>query len=629
MNHPFELDTFQKEACDAIDNNKHVLATAHTGSGKTVIAIHGIKRAISNNKKALYVSPIKALSNQKYYEFCNFFDTGIITGDIKVKPDSSLIVITAEILRNSLLNSTMIKEWSFNMREISCIILDEMHYINDKSRGHVWEDIIIHLGTNIQLICLSATISDPLSICKWINDITSVECKIVSTIKRPVPLLYSVWIYDGYLSLMKEDKWKDNIWARNKHTSTDTKRLVYNCIRTLDIRNMTPAVFFVLSKSVISKYVKQLPYYFVNAEERIEIERIWNYHMRPYKNIYGNYEEYQLLYYCILRGFAFHHASMIPILKEIVEIIYAEGYIKILFATETFSIGLNMPTRSVVFTSLFKPSSDTKRLLTTEEFQQMAGRAGRRGKDSLGHVIILPADNVRESEIKKLITSKPAKIDSKLYITPQSILKHQSTDYKEFLKKSLFMSQYTSTNLIDQQLDILSSYLTNIGFDKNSIYGNIAKNIDECNPFMLIKTVESWDSEIKFPQICAECTSLLPDSGEGNIIIHKDITEWFISKSVQNFLPYPYDEEWNYYTGLYETIVDWASGKPWTELTMTRQFSFGSFIKIIYRTLSIIQSVEMIATELKMPYILNEIYGYQEKLLRDGVINTSLYIRDN
>jgi superfamily II RNA helicase len=392
--------------------------------------------------------------------------------------------------------------------------------------------------------------------------------------------------------------------------------------QTLYNKNLVPAVFFVLSKNLIATYVKQVSYYYVNTEERIEIEKLWNYHMRPYQNVYGNYEEFQLLHYCILRGYAFHHASMIPILKEIVEIIYSKGYIKILFATETFSIGLNMPTRTVVFTNLFKPANDSKRLLTTEEFQQMAGRAGRRGKDTIGHVIIIPSMDVKEKELKQLIMSSPAKIASKLHITPQSIIKYPSRDeYLRTIKKSLFVYQHNSLELITKQMELLDEYL--LDFQK---YINISRRIDECNPFLLIKTVESWDKNIKFPQICAECSSLLHESGKGDIIIHKDITEWFELKSIQNFLPYPYEEDWAYYTGVYTQVEKWASGEQWTELIWTRYMSFGSFIKIMYRTISILQAVDLIASEFKLPYILDQIYGYQEKLLRDGIINSSLYV---
>jgi antiviral helicase SKI2 len=220
-NSKYVFDHFQLHGCNAIDNNHNILVTAHTGSGKTTLALYAIARTLSLGKKVLYTSPIKSLSNQKYAEFKLFLESldgnysiGIMTGDIKINPIADCLIMTAEILRNALLReNNECYEWNFNPNEIGCVILDEVHFINNPERGKVWEEIIINLNPNIQLIMLSATITGAEQMTKWVGNLKQIKCHLIPTLKRPVPLQHGIWWDKEITYFLYGDKnWKCGKW---------------------------------------------------------------------------------------------------------------------------------------------------------------------------------------------------------------------------------------------------------------------------------------------------------------------------------------------------------------------------------------------------------------------------------
>lgn len=433
----YPLDHFQLHACDAISNNENVLVTAHTGSGKTAVALEAIKRMLDKGKKVIYTSPIKTLSNQKFYEFSEHFDSvGIMTGDIKINPLANLVIMTAEILRNALLqnndNNQKIYEWNFNSSEVSCVILDEVHYINNPERGHIWEDIIINLLPHVQLVMLSATISKAEEMAKWIGELKKIKCHLITTLKRPVPLKHGIW-WNGEIKyfLNGDSDWKQGIWNEvslkiNKYYKNNNFSLneFFNCIKYLESNKIIPCIIFLLNRGLVEKYAKKIPCHFTDIHSQCIIQNIWNKKLHNYKHIYEKTVEWNELYTLVTRGIGIHHSGMIPILKEIVEILYSLGLVKVLLATETFAMGINMPTKTVLFFNIDK--FDTKsRNLRPEEYGQMAGRAGRRGLDTIGHVIILPFINfIDETDAKKMILSPPQTIISKFSLNSIYILKN-------------------------------------------------------------------------------------------------------------------------------------------------------------------------------------------------------------
>ena len=411
------------------------------------------------SKKVVYTSPIKTLSNQKFAEFTDqliksgeFPDKsiGIMTGDIKINPLGDLLIMTAEILRNSLLRKydEQIYEWSFNPGEVGCVVLDEVHFINNPERGKVWEEIIINLPPTIQLVMLSATITGAEEMVKWVGNLKQIQCHLVSTLKRPVPLQHGIWFQKhqkdndhvptvGSINyfLYGDNDWKEGVWSKvqaninkyyEKHQhSIDT---FFNCIKHLFDNDMTPCNVFLLNRALLEHHAKKIPFNFSTSEEQSEIRKIWNQHLRQYSKLYDTSEDWNLLFKLVQNGIGIHHSGMIPILKEVVEILYSQGLIKILLATETFAMGVNMPTKTVLFCQLNKfDGVNSKRNLRPEEYGQMAGRAGRRGKDTVGHVVILPQLNfMSEAEAKSMIMSPPQKISSKFSIDPVYVLKQIS-----------------------------------------------------------------------------------------------------------------------------------------------------------------------------------------------------------
>lgn len=438
----YELDNFQKESCEIINNNENLLVSAHTGSGKTNIALYAIGKTLYEKGKAVYVSPIKSLSNQKFNEFSKHFNSlGILTGDIKINPTADVLIITAEILRNSLLKENSEHNNNFDINQIKCVILDEIHYINNLQRGKVWEEILINLNKNIQIIMLSGTIEGVDIFTKWMYKIKDIECKSVKTIKRPVPLNHGIWVDNNIDYFLLNDKWIEKVWTNSLHKikkcyNTVNKSdfgIFFNCIKYLHDKELTPVNVFILSKQLIENLSSKIPYTFLSIDEINKVNDLWNKYLNKYKKIYEKTSEWNNIYKLIMKGIGIHHSGITPILKEFIEILYSQKLLKVLLTTETFAMGVNMPTKTVLFYSLYKFDS-SNRVLLSEEYNQMAGRAGRRGIDEIGNVIIYPGhDLITETNAKKIILSNPQKINSKFIIDYEFVLKEYS---KQCLKST-------------------------------------------------------------------------------------------------------------------------------------------------------------------------------------------------
>ena len=426
----FELDHFQKYSIHAIMEEKHSLVTAHTGSGKTLPAEYAIDYFCrKRSRKVIYTSPIKSLSNQKFYEFTKKFPSitfGICTGDIKYNTDADCIIMTTEILRNYLIHPKETNLVDFEMdidNELSCIIFDEVHYINDSSRGHIWEECIMLLPYHIQLVMLSATIANTVSFANWIECITQRDVWISGSTHRVVPLKHYGYIQSFKIKNdKKSEKIREKIHGKliplkNNETEYNQKNMSYiesvkyamdqehikinasfvlnEVVSFLKQTNKLPAICFIFSRRKVETYAHYIQINLFTDEEakkaslvekecfHIISSRLQNY------NEYIRSKEYQNMLSLLKKGIAIHHSGIVPILKEMVELLFERGYIKLLFATETFSVGINMPTKTVLFTSLYKFDGTNERPLLPHEYTQMAGRAGRRGLDTIGHVIHL------------------------------------------------------------------------------------------------------------------------------------------------------------------------------------------------------------------------------------------------
>jgi len=521
----FTLSDFQKWAIKGIVENQHVLITAHTGSGKTLPAEFAIKYFAERNKKIIYTTPIKALSNTKLSELRRKYPDisfGIITGDVCDNPEADVIIMTTEILRNTLFNKKIIQSFSttsqdkepniplsFEMdidTELGAVIFDEVHYINDEDRGPVWEQAILLLPPHIQLVMLSATIDKPEVFAQWIENQKNKQLKLVAKVDddaelatpekqvyliptnhRVVPLTHYMWIttHESTLKRIKGDPMLDKINAvRNKPIVIKSpkgefqefnfnkvkkvadylhknkyfikRKFILNDLSTyMKANHHLPAICFVFSRKNVETCAKEITNSLFEAESTIpntiedDCKKILISKLPNYKE-YIHLPEYTSLVELLKKGVAIHHAGMLSVLREMVELLFDRGNIKLLFATETFAVGINVPAKSTIFTSLEKFNGYTMRNLYPQEYTQMAGRAGRRGIDKeglvwiLGNMVQLHAAN----ECKQILTGSPPTLSSKFKISLQLALHIVSAGGS--LEN---ITQFTNTSLMKIDID--------------------------------------------------------------------------------------------------------------------------------------------------------------------------------
>ncbi|PWW75541.1 antiviral helicase [Tuber magnatum] len=437
---PFELDNFQKEAVYHLENGDSVFVAAHTSAGKTVVAEYAIALATKHMTKAIYTSPIKALSNQKFRDFRHVFeDVGILTGDVQINPEATCLIMTTEILRSMLYRGADL------IRDVEFVIFDEVHYVNDQERGVVWEEVIIMLPEHVNLILLSATVPNPYEFASWVGRTKKKDIYVISTPKRPVPLEHFIWANKTMYKIVNSEKKLQQ--GGNQH-----KNIWVHLVHHLKKETLLPAVIFVFSKKRCEENADALSAVdFSNQTEKSAI------HMIIEKSIARLKPEDRLLPQILrmrellARGLAVHHGGLLPIVKEIVEILFAKTLVKVLFATETFAMGLNLPTRTVVFSGYRKHDGKSFRDLQPGEYIQMAGRAGRRGLDERGIVILIsPMDEAPPAAtLKQMLLGEPTRLQSQFRLTYNMILnlfRVEALKIEEMIKRSF--SENTSQTLL-------------------------------------------------------------------------------------------------------------------------------------------------------------------------------------
>lgn len=415
---PFELDDFQKEACEIIDNGESVVVCAPTGAGKTVIAQHAINNALKQGCRIFYTTPLKALSNQKFYDFCEQYGAdkvGLLTGDTSINRGAQIVIMTTEVFRN-MLYGTNFGAVADNLKDVRYVVLDEVHYMNDEQRGTVWEESIIYCPTNIQIIALSATVANCDELTNWINTVHS-KTKLVNTDFRPVPLRF--FYFDSsqpykLLPLLTPDGQLNNKikpekpqWARGKDKRKKT--YVKQIIQNLADNDMLPAIYFTFSRKKCDEQMEKCSGLGLNTrKEQEEIKAFIEEFIAENPHLYGNkHIEY------LIQGVASHHAGLLPAWKNLVEKLFQKGLIKVVFATETLAAGINMPARSTVISSTSKRTDSGHRMLTANEFLQMSGRAGRRGMDEVGYVTVVGTPFQTPEEVAELVLSDSNPLESK------------------------------------------------------------------------------------------------------------------------------------------------------------------------------------------------------------------------
>ncbi len=423
----FELDDFQKEAVNFIDSGKSVVVCAPTGAGKTCIAEHAVHRALEENTRLFYTTPLKALSNQKFYDFSNKYgqgNVGLLTGDTSINREAPIVVMTTEVFRNMLYN-TNFGSLKDNLQGVKYVVLDEVHYMNDEQRGTVWEESIIYCPSNIQIIALSATVANSKQLCDWINTVHG-KTELVFTDFRPVPLRHYYYdsskpydilpllTPDGKLNRKIKPEKKINYYSRQAKKQNTVKDI----ISVLHKKEMLPAIYFTFSRKKCDENMEKCEnLHLITDEESKRIRQEISEFLKEYPYLENN-KNLEYLY----NGVASHHAGLLPSWKLLVERLFQKGLIKVVFATETLAAGINMPARTTVISAISKRTDSGHRMLSANEFLQMSGRAGRRGMDKVGNVVVVGTQFQSPDEVAQLVKSDANPLESQFSPTYSMVL---------------------------------------------------------------------------------------------------------------------------------------------------------------------------------------------------------------
>ncbi|MBD2357052.1 RNA helicase [Tolypothrix sp. FACHB-123] len=450
---PFNLDQFQLDAIASLNDGRSVVVCAPTGSGKTLVGEYAIYRALARGKRVFYTTPLKALSNQKLRDFrekFGFEQVGLLTGDASINRDAPILVMTTEIFRN-MLYGTPIGQVGISLVNVEAVVLDECHYMNDRQRGTVWEESIIYCPREVQLVALSATVANSDQLTDWLNRVHGPTDLIYSDF-RPVPLEFHFCNPKGLFPLLNESQTKisPRLANRGKRKPGDKGKggrpeapsIIYT-LNHLQQRDMLPAIYFIFSRRGCDKAVAEVgDLWLVNNDESQVLRRQIDEFLTRNPEA-GRSGQIAPLY----RGIAAHHAGILPAWKVLVEELFQQGLIKVVFATETLAAGINMPARTTVISTLSKRTDTGHRLLNASEFLQMAGRAGRRGMDLQGHVVTVQTPFEGAKEAAYLATSKPDPLVSQFTPSYGMVLNllqtHTLEETRELIERSF--GQYMAT----------------------------------------------------------------------------------------------------------------------------------------------------------------------------------------
>ena len=438
----FTLDKFQEDAIAAVDRGHSVVVSAATGTGKTLIADYIIDKAIEEGWHVIYTAPIKALSNQKFKDFKSQYGDkiGLLTGDVVINPEAPVRIMTTEIYRNMLLDKEPLEDLRY-------VIFDEIHFINDRERGTVWEESLIFSASHVRFLCLSATIPNYQQFADWIASIQGHTVETVHFGKRAVPLKHH--LFDRQLGLTDAATLKKEVGQEKYQTHRRRRKKRYevkspdhrDLVRELDSRDWLPSIFFAFSRKATWAYAEECAkaFDFTSPKEKSTIIEYFNGHVKPEIR---PLKSAQQLKWCLTRGVGVHNAGLFPNLKEIVEHLFGEGLLRVLYTTETFAVGINMPARTVCFAALQKYDGISFRYLSTKEYFQLAGRAGRRGIDTIGHAITMidrfkldldAVERVMDKDVEPIVSQFKLS-----YNTVLNLLKNYDAETRQVVLRSNF-----------------------------------------------------------------------------------------------------------------------------------------------------------------------------------------------
>jgi ATP-dependent RNA helicase HelY len=436
----FALDKFQLDAIASINEGRNVLVAAPTGSGKTVVAEYAVARAHRAGLRSFYTAPIKALSNQKFVELSTFYgasQVGLLTGDNSINPNAPIVVMTTEVLRN------MIYARSQALESLGVVVLDEVHFLQDAYRGPVWEEVIIHLEPTVQLVCLSATVSNATELCDWLTLVRGPTTPIVET-KRPIELnnhylvgdktSKAVRIFDTLIdgranpevTRFEQNKVTSKFPQSSRQSARQATRQFgssnslfapsrSDIVKELATADLLPAIFFIFSRNQCDEAAQsclKMGISLTTTLEKKEIVAIAHERLADFTDDDLVALQFTQFIEQLEAGIGSHHAGIVPTFKEIVETCFARGLVKIVFATETLAVGINMPARAVVIDKITKFNGENHQMLKPSDYAQLTGRAGRRGLDDIGHALVVWSPFVTFDQVATLVASKSFVLNS-------------------------------------------------------------------------------------------------------------------------------------------------------------------------------------------------------------------------
>lgn len=488
----FPLDEFQREAIRTLIHGDSVMVAAPTGTGKTIVAEYGVYEAFKHTGRVLYTTPIKALSNQKYRDLRQIYgdQVGLLTGDVSENRDARVVVMTTEVLRNMLLQTP------WDLDQVDCVIFDEIHFLADPERGTTWEESIILCPEHIKLICLSATVSNADEIAAWISR-THRPTRLITHTERAVPLSLSYFL-DGKLHQVVDH---NGVVLRDfPHTGGELRkqagragphgrRIAERASGELDepqpreivdallAKKMLPAIYFLFSRNDCQTYAERLALmrpHLISREQAAQIEQTVGHYLAALRPEDRELDQVRLITSLAGKGIGFHHAGLLPVLKQLVEVLFSRGLMQIVFATDTLALGVNMPARSVIIGRMTKWDGRRRRVLIPNEFQQMAGRAGRRGMDTFGHVLVPYSPWITFRETLDVATGDLEPVRSAFAVRYNTVLNLWDPPHGERVRTMLqqSLSQFQTSQRIRQlEEDIVEIGGDIVGVPKGCLIG--------------------------------------------------------------------------------------------------------------------------------------------------------------
>ncbi len=638
-------DEFQKKAINLIEKNNSVIVCAPTGAGKTVIAEYVIEKCISQNKGVIYTAPIKALSNQKFRDFTRVYDKhiGILTGDVSLNANAPVLIMTTEIFRNTLLENPQ------RLKNISWVIFDEVHYLDDPERGTVWEESIIFCPAHTQILALSATIPNAAQIAAWISKIHKHPIATVIEKTRPVPLVHrfqadnKIFLNTTQLGKNVYLPLKTKHFRKSKHMHIAANK-VSSLLLSLQANKELPVLYFAFSRKRCEKLGYEMSRFnFLEGAEQDSLTTLFKSLLKKFD--LEKTPSAKKLWPLISHGIAFHHAGLLPSLKEVIERLFTSRLIKLIFTTETFALGINMPAKTVVFDELRKFYGYYYADLRCRDYYQMAGRAGRRGMDQEGFVYSrINPRYISIDKIKKIIYGQPEPIISQFNISYASLLHlyrkwaeqlyeiypstlHYSQSSKKSRRNALIL-MHSKTKLLKAMGYIENGRLTYKGEFASQVYG-YELPITELFSSRILEKLSSIDLNIVLSSLVFE-----PRKNQLHIKlrspilkIHKTISPLIdsIIKTERKYKIHPLSKK--PFFNLAQAIESWSAGEDFLKLkalTSTDEGEIIRYFRMVIQILRQLRDIPFISPSFKQRIqesinMINRDEVDAEKQLREGI----------